>query len=214
MAEGCVGTILVLGGHVLYREALARLLSDEPAFRSVSHEGIDEHTAAKIKTHPPDVLLLSFEWGDDLPVRLLSSLRNAISHIPVIALADSPETVTLQHASQMGLSGVFLRDRSSKELIVCIREVAGGQAYFDERYVALAVRALRESGMAETQFDPAEISLLRELVAGRSNKEISRRFGIAESATKWRVRRLMRKAGVRNRVELVKLALQRFPGRI
>jgi len=209
-----IGRVLVVDNHALYREAVARLLSDEPSFGSVVHDAIDEGTPARIRKDPPGVLLLGFEWGDDRPVWLLEKLRAAGVGVPVVALADSLEAVTLQHASQLGLSGVFLRDRESGALIDCIRVVARGEMWFDERYVAMAVRALRERGTAETQFDAGDINLLRELVAGRSNKEIGERLGIAESSTKWRVRRLMHKAGVRSRVELVKLALLRYPGRI
>jgi len=209
-----VGRVLVVDNHALYREAVARLLSDEPSFGPVAHDAIDDGTPGRIKKDPPNVLLLGFEWGDDRPVWLLEKLRENGVAVPVVALADSLEAVTLQHASQLGLKGVFLRDRKGDDLIGCIRDVARGEMWFDARYVALAVRALRERGMAETQFDAADISLLRELVAGRSNKEIGDRLGIAESSTKWRIRRLMHKAGVRSRVELVKLALQRYPGRI
>lgn len=209
-----VGKVLVVDNHTLYREAVARLLSDEPSFSSVNHEKIDDDTPARIKKNPPSVILLGFEWGDDRPLWLLEKLRAVGLTVPVIALADSLETVTLQHASQLGLSGVFLRDRESGALITCIREVERGETWFDERYVAMAVRALREQGVVETQLDASDIHLIRELVAGRSNKEIGERLGIAESSTKWRVRRLMHKAGVRSRVELVRLALQRFPGRI
>lgn len=209
-----VSRILVVDNHALYREAVARLLSDNPAFEAVTHEAIDDHTPARVSKILPDVLLVGFEWGDGRAGWLLESLRIAGVAVPVVALADSLETVTLQQAGHLKLSGVFLRDRPVAELVTCIGEVARGEMWFDERYVALAVRALRERGMAEAQFDAGDIALLRELVTGKSNKEIGLRLGIAESSTKWRVRRLMHKAGVRSRVELVKLALQRFPGRI
>ena len=63
------------------------------------------------------------------------------------------------------------------------------------------------NGAKDVVFTARETEILTLLVSGMGNREIGDGLGIDESTVKAHVARLMRKAGVKNRVELTLFAL-------
>jgi len=68
-------------------------------------------------------------------------------------------------------------------------------------------------GMAETagpRFTPRERQILRGVFAGLSNKEIAFQHGISEPLVKSVLQQLFEKTGVRSRVQLVRVAIEKY----
>jgi two-component system, NarL family, nitrate/nitrite response regulator NarL len=57
---------------------------------------------------------------------------------------------------------------------------------------------------------PREVEVLRLLVRGLPNKEIAAPMGISESAVKNTLRQLFAKTSARTRIQLVRVALERY----
>ncbi len=54
---------------------------------------------------------------------------------------------------------------------------------------------------------PREIGIVRAILAAQSNKAIAEELGISEQSVKNRLTQLYRKLGVRNRLELMRIAM-------
>lgn len=68
--------------------------------------------------------------------------------------------------------------------------------------------ALRARAAAGWGITPAELRILQELAAGKTNEEIARRFGITQKAVKHRVSTILSKLGVQSRAQAAVVAIR------
>jgi two-component system NarL family response regulator len=75
--------------------------------------------------------------------------------------------------------------------------------------VSPAIAAKLAERLTRVELTPREMGVLRELVTGKSNKEIAAALGIVEGTVKLHVTRLYEKLGVSNRTEALAVAVRR-----
>src|SRR5262249_31367167 len=97
-----------------------------------------------------------------------------------------------------------------------IRTVMDGEAWLDQRYLAalLRMRAPGEEDGSRERFTERERAVLRSVLEGQANKEIAGRLQVSESAVKATLQQLFNTPGVRNRSQLVRVALEKYPDQL
>ena len=148
---------------------------------------------------------------DALPV--VAAVGSLHPPCPILLMGPAAREEQLLAVVTAGAKG-YLEDTASPEQIEqAIAIVRSGSIWVPRRILALFVeRANQKSrpgmnGPGDFYLTQREEEVLRELVAARSNPEIARSLGIEERTVKMHVARLMRKAGVQNRVALSTFAL-------
>ena len=113
-------------------------------------------------------------------------------------------------ALRAGASGFLLKDAPPEQLIAAVHTVARGDGLLDpavtravvERFAATA--AARPRGAAGWRASPTrEREVLLLLVEGRSNREIAERLFVSEATVKTHVMAVLRKLGLRDRIQAV-----------
>ncbi len=96
-------------------------------------------------------------------------------------------------------------------LYKALKVVGEGKIWGPREAVGLFASGSERGGFPGQQSHPTidELTLLRLLHDGLSNKEIAARLGLAEVTIKARMSRLYRKYGVRTRVQLLATAMER-----
>ena len=89
-------------------------------------------------------------------------------------------------------------------LIACIHDVLAGKTY-----LAPTAAAKLAEGVARVELTPRELSTLRLMADGQSNKEIAATLGISERTVKTHLGHLFNKLGVTSRTEAAKVAARR-----
>jgi DNA-binding NarL/FixJ family response regulator len=110
-------------------------------------------------------------------------------------------------ALRAGASGFLLKDVEPRELVDAIRVVASGNALLGS---TVTRRLLDHFTAAEAISAPSldsltdrELEILRLLAGGLSNAEIADRLVVSETTVKSHVSSVLRKLGVRDRVQAV-----------
>jgi DNA-binding NarL/FixJ family response regulator len=110
-------------------------------------------------------------------------------------------------ALRAGASGFLLKDVEPRELVDAIRVVASGNALLGS---TVTRRLLDHFAAAEEISAPSldsltdrELEILRLLAGGLSNAEIADRLVVSETTVKSHVSSVLRKLGVRDRVQAV-----------
>ena len=108
-----------------------------------------------------------------------------------------------------GASGVFRKHSSLDSLPRAIRQVAAGEAWVDLAVLQLLAGPIaeRENRNLHSLLTKREQQVLEGVLDGLTNKAIASQVGISEGATKAVLREIFRKAGVRRRSQLVRVAL-------
>jgi len=204
--------LLIVDDHALFRESLARLLEAVPGLRVMSQCTTADEGLEVLSREAIDVILLDYDLGAEAGTELLARLDERHGKTKVLMVtAGLSDEMTLR-AMECGASGVFLKHSSPDLLIAAIRRIAEGGAWLDNT----ALKSLLAGGRARDQHAerPAgltvrQTAVLRGILDGLANKEIAARLHTSESSVKSVIQELFRKAGVRTRSQLVRIAIEK-----
>ncbi len=202
--------ILIADDHPVVRDGLVAILSTQPDFVVVGEAGNGREALAQIKTVKPDVALLDLAMPEMDGVEAMRRLRDVAPGLPVIVFTAFDTDERILTAVQAGAKGYLLKGVPRQELFNAIRIVHNGGSLLQPIVASKLMRQVsrKPEPPAET-LTPREQEVLRELAAGRQNKEIAAKLIISERTVKFHVSAILGKLGAGNRTEAVTLAAQR-----
>ncbi len=204
--------ILMVDDHSLFREGLSRLLETTPDFQIVGQCADVDGAIATLSETPADVVLLDYDLGDEQGYRLLLDLKDRQSTAKVLMVtAGMTNPATLQ-VMEAGASGIFLKHNNPEQLVAAIHRVTNNEIWLDTAALRslVAARNIQTNRIERAQpLTPRQNEVLRGILDGLANKEIAWKLKASESSIKAVIQELFRKAGVRTRSQLVRIAIER-----
>ncbi len=197
--------------QALVREGLKALLRDA-GFEVALEAEHGEALLAGLERTPIDVVLSDIRMPGIDGIQALALLRRRGDRTPVILLTTFDDSRLLLRAVEAGAQGFLLKDASPDDLRDAIVRVARGEALL-QPVATDAVRArlaFEDPRPRHTELLPLterELSVLRLLAGGYSNKEIARTLNLAEGTVKNYVSDILDKLGTRDRTRAVLKAI-------
>jgi DNA-binding NarL/FixJ family response regulator len=200
--------IALADDHALVREGLKSLLRDlgiDVVFEAASGEAI--------LNRPPDLAIDVIVSDVRMPgldgVSLTRALRERGDSTPLVLLTTFDDSELLLSAVKSGAQAFLLKDASPEDLRDAIEHAARGENWLApvstdpvrERF------AYRDRAPPEATFGEREVSILRLMAGGYSNKEIARALFLAEGTVKNYVSDILNKLGTRDRTRAVLKAI-------
>ena len=204
--------VLVVDDHALVRAGFHSILSGEADIEVVGEATDGEEAVALAVREIPDVVLMDIRMPgmDGLQATRLITADPRLRGTSVVVLTTFDLDEYVYGAVRAGASGFLLKDVRPNELVDAIRVVASGNALLGPtaierllaRFGASDDRPLTET-IAVGSLTDRETETLRLLASGLSNAEIAARLVVSETTVKTHVSNLLRKLGVRDRVQAV-----------
>lgn len=205
--------LLIVDDHPLFRQGLTQLLRTENAFHVVGEAASGRDGLAAAARLQPDVVLLDLNMKDMSGLEVLQQLQAGQPDIKVIMVTVSDQSDDLVRALRSGASGYLLKDMEPEAMLEAIHGVAAGRVIVSETLVNLMAEALRNErrpgSVSEAGLTEQEQRILERIAVGLSNKLIARDLNIAEGTVKVHVKHILRKLGLRSRVEAAVWAVAR-----
>lgn len=198
--------VLIIDDHPLFRKGVVDLLSLDPSLQLVGEAASGEEGVALTQQLRPDLVLLDLNMRGMDGIETLRRLREGAGVQPrVLVLTVSNAEQDVLRALRAGADGYLLKDMEPEEILAHLREVIAGGVAISPELTGLLARALRDdSGPVDpalAELTPREREILDLLAAGRSNKLIARELDLAVGTVKVHVKNLLKKLGLKNRVE-------------
>ncbi len=198
-------TVLVIDDHPLFRKGVRQLveMGDDFVLTGEAPDGITGLELAKRLN--PDLILLDINMKGMNGIDTLKAIKGADLDSRVIMLTVSDHEEDLVNALRAGADGYLLKDMEPEQLLAGLKAAGEGRTALSERLVDMLAHALRAESRP-TDLDQAglterELAILRLIAEGLSNKLIARRLDISEGTVKVHVKHLLKKLGLRSRVE-------------
>lgn len=214
MTEEPTAIRLVLADdHPIYREGLARTLSD--AGIDVVAQARDATEAlAVVRRETPDVLLLDLSMPGGGGLAVLTALQSLPQPPRVAVLTASEEDEDVMAALRLGARGYILKGVGAEELVELVRDIAAGRSYVSPGLAGRLLVAMRKpvAAAARTPDGPLsdlskrEEDILKLVAQGKSNREVGLALDLQEKTVKHYMTSILQKLQVRNRVEAAMLA--------
>ncbi len=200
--------VLVADDQALVRSGFRMILDERPDLELVGEAENGAQALELAKELDPDVILMDVRMpeldGVEATKRLVAAGTRA--RILVLTTFDLDEYV---YASiRAGASGFLLKDVQPDELADAIRVVAAGNSLFGPAATQRLLDRFAERN-EPTQLrsldalTDREHEILELLAHGLSNAEIAERLYLSETTVKTHVSAVLRKLGVRDRVQAV-----------
>jgi DNA-binding NarL/FixJ family response regulator len=204
--------ILFVDDHAMFRGPVRRYLQE--LFDELDIvEAATVQQALALRGQPFDLILLDLDLpdargGDELAA--LISMREAFETTRVVVLSGHDQPRLVARAVDLGASGFISKASEVDVLRPALQLILLGQVYLPPR--SLDVLLLTpESGLEDpdareqnvARLSPRERDVVRQLVNGKSNKEIARTLGIEPGTVKAHLSAAFRTLGVTNRTQAV-----------
>jgi DNA-binding NarL/FixJ family response regulator len=193
------------------RVALRRLLGSDSAFDVVG-EGADGETLVELsRTLQPDVVLIDpASTSADLDATL-RGIHDACERTRVIVLTSQMDGGQIDDALRAGANAVLRKDAPAEILYNSIKGVASGEYRVGrDRAGDVSAHLTTEPTPPESPrrygLTAREMEIVRAVVAGWTNREISGHLSISSNTAKHHLSNIFDKLGVANRLELVLFA--------
>jgi two-component system NarL family response regulator len=196
--------VLLVDDHALLRTGVAKIINQEADLQVVAEAENGAEAIAAYEQHHPDVTLLDLRMPVMEGVEAVKQIRARDPRALLIVLTTYDRDDEISQALKAGAKAYVLKDIAADELVDCIRKVLAGKTY-----IAPAAAAKLAEGVTRVQLTPREMSTLRLLADGKSNKEIANALDISERTVKTHLAHLFEKLGVTSRTEAIKVATRR-----
>jgi DNA-binding NarL/FixJ family response regulator len=197
--------IVLVDDHAILRQGLRSLLEREPDLQVVGEASSAGEALAVVERSRPTIVLLDMKLSpasDNDGLALCTQLTRRYPTLRVLVLSTFVDDALVVSAIEHGACGYVVKDVDASELTRSIRLVARSGSAFDSRSAAAMVRSISapQSGSSLTD---RELSVLRLVAGGLSNRGIGRRLHLSETTVKFHIRNVMRKLDATSRAEAV-----------
>lgn len=201
------GAVYLMGPSALDRQAYRLLLQYELSLVVGVESGFSAVAVWGAMRAKPELALAIA----DLPS---PTVRDALQMIPrlwnqtrILVVSSSVEEAVLKDWGTCTIAGYVVKDGGVEELRPAIKAVLAGQTYFSPGVLS-AIEKGRQSSRGFATLSPRETELLPLLARGMTLREAASAMTVSyKTADSYRTS-LLRKLGVRDRVELARLAIR------
>jgi two-component system response regulator DevR len=200
--------VLIVDDHEMVREGLMSMLQPELDFEVVGQTGLGAEVAELVEATRPDVVLLDARLPDVSGVEVCRRLSHSHPSVAVVILTTYTDADLVQECIEAGARGYVVKDVERFSLKESIRAVFRGQSVLAPQVAGHVMEGARtrHQGSPRAALSASQVSILRLISRGHSNREIAAEVHLSENTVKTHVQEIFRKLGVRNRVEAAILA--------
>ena len=202
-------SVLIVDDQALVRSGFRLILETREDLEVVGEAEDGRQAITLTETLSPDVILMDVRMpildGIQATRAIVASGNRA--RILVLTTFDLDEYV--YSAIQAGASGFLLKDVRPRDLVDAIRLIAGGNALLGPTVTRRLLDRFANGNPDErlsaqiANLTEREREILRLLASGLSNAEVARELFLGETTVKTHVSSVLRKLGVRDRVQAV-----------
>ncbi len=196
--------ILIADDHPVVREGLITAIERQSDMHVIAEAANGHEAVAKTLAQLPDLSVLDVRMPlmDGIEAARCILEKRPVARVMLLSSYETPEDI--YRAMEAGAQGYILKEAPMEEIFDSIRAVARGGTWIPSK-----VGARLAKRVSDQELTPREREVLRELSAGKSNKEIGAAFDISEATVKVHVTHILNKLKVAGRSEAINAAVKR-----
>lgn len=209
MEDGSQSSIRVIlaDTQAIYRVGMRKVFAIEDDIRVVAQAENLENLYAALKKFPVDVVIAEGQLiaKDPDAIQKFAEYSPEARIIIQVTTADENRTVELY---RQGARGVVARSISPDLLVKCVRKIAAGETWIDNKSISWVIEAYRAQAAqlmnprTQPKLTQKELIITGCITRGMRNKEIASQIGTTEQVIKNYLRKIYDKLGVSDRLEL------------
>jgi DNA-binding NarL/FixJ family response regulator len=201
--------VVLVDDHELFCEGMRAVLAGEPDLSLVATAHDAPSARRLLDEQPCEVVVVDVSLPGPAGTDLVRELREEAPERPILMLSMHQYPDVVADAFDSGASGYALKSQSPRELFEAIHAVAAGRRYLAPTLEPVAPPSARRPQLGLLRgLSAREREVFDLLVSGHSNQEVSKRLFISVKTVETHRMRIMKKLGVHNIGDLIRIAVR------
>jgi len=202
--------ILVADDHGIVRAGIKLLLERQPGLDVVAEAADGIEAVEQALTSRPNLCILDVGMPRMTGLQAAREIRAQLPDARVLMLSMHDDERYLFEALKAGASGYVLKREADQDLVGSVRAVGRGEAFLTNA----AERSIIRQWMADASgpavpLTPREEEVVKLIAEAHTNAQIAQLLHLSEKTVESHRANVLRKLGMRDRVELVRYAIRR-----
>jgi DNA-binding NarL/FixJ family response regulator len=208
-------SVVLADDHVLVRKGIKAMLESDTEIDVVGEASNGSEALEVAGALKPNILILDIRMPHMTGLEAAAKLETyaPTTKAVILSMHDSEEYVL--QALDSGAYGYLLKDTDKAEFVKALKQIHAGNKYFSGAVSNVLANRLLKTKIAARQpvEDPygltrREKEILRMVIDGQHNKQISESFGKSVRTIETHRFNIMKKLGVNNAIDMVNKAVK------
>jgi len=199
--------VIIADSQAIFRVGIRKVFAVEDDLRVVAQAESLGQTLSAVVKFPADVLLIQSVISSN-PLEAASEILKRAPELKIIVITAETDADQTVDYLRRGVRGIVTHSIAPDLLVKCVRKVAEGETWLDNRGVNWVIEAYRSqatlltSPRPKNRLNDKELLIISCVAQGMRNKEIAQEVGTTEQVIKNYLRKIYDKLGVTDRLEL------------
>ena len=203
--------ILVADDHGIVRAGIKLLLERQADLDVVAEAADGVEAVSCALASRPDMCILDVGMPRMTGLQAAREIRAQLPDVRVLILSMHDDEHYLFEALKAGASGYVLKREADQDLVGAVRAVGRGEAFLTNAAERSIIRRWMDDGNdgPRIPLTPREEEVVKLIAEAHTNAQIAEILHLSEKTVESHRANLLRKLGMRDRVELVRYAIRR-----
>jgi DNA-binding NarL/FixJ family response regulator len=203
--------VLIADDHGIVRSGIRLLLDRQPDMEVVAEASDGVEAIDEALSNRPDLCILDVGMPRMTGLQATRAIRSHLPDARVLILSMHDDENYLFEALKAGASGYVLKREADQDLVSAIRAVARGEAFLTNAAERSMIRQWMADGSEgpTVPLTPREEEVVKLIAEAYTNAQIAGILHLSEKTIESHRANVLRKLGMRDRVELVRYAIRR-----
>ena len=202
-------TVILVDDHPVVRDGYRRLLEQTPNIKVVAEAGSGEAGYDFYRKLSPDVLVLDINMPGIGGLEAIRRIKAYDEKARILVFSMHSNEIMIQRALEAGAMGYLTKQSGMGQMVQAVQQVATGRMYIDADHVT----SMAQHKLSDSAVDPIRVLSTREfqlfklMAEGHSVSEIATMLSISAKTVGVHHTNIMKKLGLQNASQLVRLAI-------
>jgi DNA-binding NarL/FixJ family response regulator len=203
--------VLIADDHGIVRTGIRLLLERQPDVEVVGEAADGVEAVEQALACHPDLCILDVAMPRMTGIQAARAIRSHVPETRVLILSMHDDERYLFEALKAGASGYVLKREADQDLVGAVRAVGRGEAFLTNAAERSLIRQWMDEGATgpAVPLTPREEEVVKLIAEAHTNAQIAETLHLSEKTVESHRANVLRKLGMRDRVELVRYAIRR-----
>jgi two-component system, NarL family, response regulator NreC len=208
--------IVIADDHPFFVEGFCDALRKHPHVLVAGSAANGEELVKLVEELHPDIVFTDIQMPVKDGIAATKEIRQNFPYINIIAFSGFIEDCLITDMMDAGASGYLLKNEHISQILAAIDKVMNGGNYYSREVLERLASLMKRTGsnpmkpFNKPRFTDMELSVIKEICNGLSNKEIAQKLGIDIRAVEGAKSRIMEKTGCHNSAGIVMYAIRNY----
>lgn len=196
-------TVVIIDDDPFVTTSLQTILESTEEIRVLGIGHCAKDAIDLYETHRPDVLLTDIRMPEQTGIDAAKEILAKFPHAILLLLTTFKDEEYIREAFSIGVKGYLIK-QNLQAIIPSVKASYNGQVVFGNEIVETFTQLMKNEPSIDNQasFSEREFAIIKEVAAGKNNKEIADALYLSDGTVRNYISQLLENLGLRDRTQL------------